>query len=346
MSNFDTHLEVDLNKVIHNYNIYKEISNKDVFAVVKANAYGLGSLALAKHYDSLNVPYLCTASLDEALYLRENNIKSPILVMGHIDSNRLYLALANNITISLTTLALAYEIKDLDIKNLKIHIKVNTRMNRLGLNDLTEVKEALSLLEGNEIEGIFTHYAKNDLKSLNEDFSKFQRLVEALDRDFKYIHASSSNSALIFKEDYTNACRIGIGKFGGIKSHGLQSTSSLYTKVISLREVSKGSSVGYDGRYESKDKEYVASIKIGYGDGFLRADTGLMVMINDRLYPVVGNVCMDIAMVLVDEHVKLYDKVEIFGDKNSIEELAKHRGSIVYEVLTLISSRVKRVYIK
>ena len=346
MSNFDTHLEVDLSKVTYNYNKYKEITNKNVFAVVKANAYGLGSLDLARHYDSLKVPYLCTASLDEALFLRDNGIISPILVMGHVDSERLYLAKNNNITISLTTLALAYEIKTQNINNLKIHIKVNTRMNRLGLNNLNEVKEALELLKENIIEGIFTHYAKNDLDSLNEDLNKFKSIVDNLDQDFKYVHASSSNSSLIFKEDYTNACRIGIGNFGGIKSHDLVNTTSLYTKVISVREVNEGSTIGYDGIHKSLAKEYIASIKIGYGDGFLRADSGAKVLINDKLYPVVGNVCMDIAMVLVDDSVNLYDKVEIFGDKNSINNLADHRGSIVYEVLTLISNRVKRIYTK
>lgn len=341
-----SYLEINLNRVKHNYNTYKAITNKQVFAVVKANAYGLGMVELAKYFDSLNSVYLCVSSLEEALILREHGIKSSILILGYVKSDQLELCLKHNLTVTVVSLEYAYEIKESQITSLKLHLKYNTSMNRLGLDNQDEVNKAYELLSSeNTIEGIFTHYANNDLSLLEKDFLNFKNIVKSINHKFTYIHASSSNSSLILKEDFTNAVRIGIGLYGGILSDGLLNVVSLYTEVISIKELSENKTVGYDGVYKTEENDIIASIKLGYGDGIIRADKGAKVMINNKEYPIVANVCMDQSLILVDKDVNLYDTVEVFGNNYSIKHLAKHRNTIVYEVLTLISNRVKRIYI-
>lgn len=341
----NTYLEVDLSKITHNYNTYLEETKKDIFAVVKANAYGLGITEVAKHFETLNATYICVATLDEAIKLRKDGLTSPLLVMGHTASKYLDVAKQYNITITVISLDYVKEIVTQDLKGLKLHLKVNTSMNRIGLNNREEVQEAINLLKDNhQLEGIFTHYCCND-ETLAKDFEQFKGIVSSLDYDFKYIHASSSFSSLILKESFTNACRIGIGLYGGINTHGLNNVARLLTEVIALRPIEKDKTVSYGGVYKTQKHDIIATLPIGYADGILRSDRGNNVFINNKAYEIVGNICMDQMMIRVDQHVALYDQVEVFGNHTTITDIANKRNTINYEVLTTISSRVPRIYI-
>lgn len=342
----NTYLEVSLKDINHNYKIYKEETNKHIFTVVKANAYGCGLVEISKFFESLKSSYICVATFDEAMTLREHNIKVPVLVMGHTPSRFLKLAKEHQIAITIPSLSYIYELKDTELTDLTVHIKVNTSMNRIGLENIDEVKEALKILHKQNIEGIFTHYCCNDEETLNKDFSTFKNIVEQSAYDFKYIHASSSYSSLLFKEDFTNAARVGIGLYGGIRTHSLRNVAKLYTEVIAIKEIDTGSTVSYSGIHTASEKELIATLPIGYADGILRWDTGNSVTINHKQYKIVGNICMDQMMIKVDDDVKLYDKVEVFGDYTTITDIADKRKTINYEVLTSISNRVPRIYTK
>lgn len=343
MSHRNTYLSVNTDNIINNYNIYKEITKKHVFTVVKANSYGLGSIQIAKVLEQHNTEYLCVATLDEALELREHDIKSPILVMGYINPTELVDAKAADITVSIVSLEHA---KQVMIDGLKIHIKVNTSMNRLGHDTLNEVLASIQLLEtSNIIEGIYTHYYSGDPINIQKDFDLFNKIVSASNKEFKYIHAASSRSSLTFKEDFTNAVRVGIGLYGGILEYGLKNTASLFSEVINIRQVKANTSIGYDGLYTTVKDTYIATLPIGYADGLLRSDSGNFVAINGSKYPIVGNICMDQVMIEVDEKVSMFDQVEIFGDQVSINDIALKRNTINYEILTTISKRVERVYV-
>lgn len=340
----NTYLEVHQSKIKHNYQTYLEHTQKQVFAIIKANAYGLGLIPIARLFESMNVPYLGVATLDEAMQLREHGIKSPILVMGHIDSRHLQTVKDHNITLTLPSLAYVDEIIQQKVTDLNIHIKVNTSMNRIGLEGLDEVKLAITQLKDNQnLEGIFTHYCCND-ETLHKDFNTFKEIVSHCDYNFKYVHASSSNSALILKEDFTNSCRIGVGLYGGLSTHGLLNVANLYSEVIALRAIDKGDTVSYGGVFKADHQEYIATLPIGYADGILRSDRGNNVFINDKPYQIVGNICMDQMMIKGDSNINLYDKVEIFGDNTSITDIAEKRNTINYEVLTTITARVPRIY--
>lgn len=339
----NTVLEVNTKHLLENYKIYKEVSDKDVFVVVKANAYGLGLKEVSKVFEKEKVSYLCTATFEEAMILREEGLLSPILVMGYTRHEDLGLAKKNNITITIVDSNYA---KNINVLGLKVHLKVNTSMNRLGHNNYDELIETLNLLKDNhDIEGIYTHYSTCDQNVCDQDFNKFKEIVDKLDVSFKYIHASSSRSALYYKEDYTNAVRIGIGLYGGLDDFKLKCVATLKTEVVSLRKVTQGDRISYEGNYTVSKDSIIATLPIGYADGVLRADTGNKVRINDKLYPIVGNICMDQLMLEVDESVTLHDTVEIFGESISITHIANHRNTINYEVLTGISNRVERKYI-
>lgn len=344
-TNRNTYLNVNLENLKYNYNFYKTHTNKAIFSVVKANAYGLGAVKVAKTLLDLGSEYLGVATLDEALELRENDIMAPILVMGYSPVSSVKTAKKYNITLTVISLQWAQELNKIDISDLTLHIKLNSSMNRLGHNNFNEVIQTLNLLKHNHnIEGIFTHYCCNEKEIINQDFNNFKNIVNKLEHKFTWIHASNSYVSLKLEDNFTNSVRIGIGLYGGYQDLGLKNVASLFSEVAMIRIINNGDRVSYDGKYQANKKTNIAILTIGYADGVLRVDTGNDVYINNDYYKIVGNICMDQLMVKVDENVKLYDQVEIFGEHINIESIAKARDSIIYEVLTSISDRVTRFY--
>ncbi len=348
MNNYrNTYLQTDLSNLQNNYNHYKNITNKAIFAVVKANAYGLGVEEISKKLLENHCDYLAVATLDEALEIRSFNIDAPILVMGYVPVIYTDIASANNISLTVISEDWAKQLSETSAKSLTLHIKVNSSMNRLGHNDLKSVKNTIDLLKNkHNFEGIFTHYCCKDKKVVVKDFEYFKQIVLDLDYKFKWIHAASSASSLNLKEDFTNAIRLGIGLYGGLKTPGLKTVASLKTEVSLIRTLNKGDTVSYEAAYTAKKMVRIAILPIGYADGLKRSDSGNCVYIKGKLYPIVGLVCMDQVMVEIDEAVNLYDEVEIFGEHIDIDEVADRNNTINYEILTSISNRVTRKYIK
>lgn len=346
----DTFMEVYLDNIKSNVEkIIKKYNNYEYyFGVVKASCYGLGLEPIKKIIEA-GCNYLSTATLDEALEIRKIHKDIDILCFGIIDLKYIDLCIKNNITITISNLDYLKELLKLNISNLKVHLKLNTGMNRLGIKLQEEVEEAYNLLRNSNIylEGIYTHiYDSDNYKSTSNQFKKFELLTKNIDlKTIKIVHIGASTTTINYpKKDYCNGCRLGIVMYGlENKSNDLLSTYKLKSKIIQINEI-KNESVGYNGAYKATSNELIGVVPIGYADGFIRKNRGSYVYINNKKYKIVGNVCMDMLFVKIDETVKVNDEVELIRDNNHIYEIAKHLETIPYEISCSISKRVPRIY--
>ena len=349
----DTYAKIYLNniknnvkKIINFYNNYEYY-----FGVVKADCYGHCDLAVVNSIIDGGCNYLAVAMLEEALEIRKENKNIPILCLGVISLEDLNVCVENNITITINSYEYAKELVNKKINNLKVHIKINSGMNRLGINNKDEVNNTYLLLKNNkiEVEGIYTHiYNASDVKDTNEQFIKYEELIKDINKDeVKIFHIAASETLTNYnKISFVNGCRLGIIMYGFTdnKDLCLEDTFSLHSKVIQINELHKGEKLGYGGRYIAKGDEKIAVVCIGYADGVIRKNTGRYVYINDNKYLIVGNICMDMLFVKVDEKVNVNDDVVILKDVEHIREVANYLDTIPYEVLCTISKRVPRIY--
>lgn len=353
----NTWININLDNL--NYNINKIINSNDkykyYFGVVKANAYSHGDIEISKELISCGINYLAVSSLEEAITIR-NEIKDiPILCLEPIDLKYLFLAQQNNITISVNSIEYVKELIKQKL-NLKIHIKLDTGMNRLGIKTKTELENIIKLISRNtnfEMEGIFSHFATSDCdKSFYEyQVNKFLELTNNIDLSiFKIIHIDNSASQLNYKKlNFVNGARIGISMYGINTTNteiDLKPVLSLYSKIIQIKDIEIGEGVGYGLNYKASKKEKIAIIPIGYADGIIRKNTGRKVIINKKEYTIIGNICMDMLMILVDNNVKENDIVTLIGDTIDTKYIAKYLDTIEYEILCSLSDRIPRFYYK
>ncbi len=352
-----TYAYIDINSLRNNVKLLREkAGNRHMMAIVKANAYGHGDIEMLDSLYDLGIRYFGVSTLYEALRLRE--AKKDIYILVIAPSNRLDFMTAHKYDI-----AVAIQCKeDLEAylsieKKPKAHLTIDTGMHRIGFSE----KEALSitsLVKEAGIEGIFTHIARADevyTSSADKQIQTFQRVVDHYkenDIDFKYIHFANTATTIGFDLSFSNMVRCGIGIYGLNPSSertldGLKPVLSLYSEVISLRKIKDGEGVGYGHKYVADGDRVIATVPIGYADGFRRSMSGKAnVSINGYICPVVGNITMGQIMVdVTGRHVKMGDQVEIIGHNIKVEELAKNANTINYEIVTGIQSRVKRIYI-
>ena len=352
---------------MHNYrNTYVEINEKNIFkniqkiikkynnynyyiAVVKSSCYGHNNMHIIQKMIDAGCNYMAVATLEEALEIRKEYSNIPILCLGYIPVNYLNIAKNNNITITVNSLDYAKSLKD--YKDLKIHLKINTGMNRLGINNKEELIKTYNILkENNFVEGIYTHlYEANNKDITTKQMDLFDSLLtDEMKKSIPIIHISASEGLVNYKKlDYVNGCRLGIIMYGftSDKSLNLESTFSLYSEVVQINHLKKGDVVGYNGSYIAKDDEKIAVVSIGYADGIIRKNTGRFVYINEKAYPIIGNICMDMLFVKIDNDVHLYDRVIILKDIDHINEVSCYLDTIPYEVLCSVSNRVPRIII-
>ena len=352
----NTYVEINLTNIKENVrkiiNKYKEYNY--YFGVVKADSYGHDGLESVKAIIDGGCNYLAVATLEEGLIIRKKIKDIPILCLGVIPCEYIDMCIKNDITISITSLDYAKELLNIDCKNLKVHIKLNTGMNRLGISNSKEIEEVNNILKEKkiEIEGIYSHiYNANNKEDYEKQLYKFEKLIKYIDiSKIKIIHLSASEALVNYKKpEFINGCRLGIIMYGFTKNKelNLKSTFSLYSEVIQINTLNKGDVVGYNGIYQAKeDNEKIAVVPIGYADGIIRKNTGRTVFINDKEYNIVGNICMDMLFVKIDDTVQIHDKVVILKDIEHIEKVAKYLETIPYEILCSIGKRVPREYIK
>jgi len=350
----DTYSEINLGDLKDNITYISEKCRKPMMAIVKANAYGHGACTVAKSCEETGrVSMFGVATLGEGVELREGGIQKDILVLGATRIEDALIASQYDISISVFSMEFVDHLVEAPLAYpLKVHIKLDTGMNRLGLKGKEQFESALETLKKNpmiQVEGVFTHYgAADELNSTyDEQFALYQSIVG--DYRFKYMHAANTAGALYHYEQLTNLVRAGIAIYGvepnGSDKTALKQVMSLKTRVVMVKPLQKGEFVGYGFTYQAKEDEYLATVPIGYADGIIRKNQNRHVYINGRYYRIVGRICMDQMMIKVDEHVHVGDEVEIFGKHISLNQMARELETIPYEILCLLSPRVQRKYI-
>lgn len=341
-----TWIEIDLEKIKHNYALIKEKANGAMLCpVIKDNAYGHGAIRLGRLYEKLGADYFAVSNIKEALELRQVNIKTPILILGYTPIDHIKEVYENDITQCVFSLEYAKEINNLNLK-LKCHLKVDSGMNRLGFKDIEEMEEA-SKLDNLDFEGIFTHFSDIDDKEFSEfQFNTFMNKIKELKNrgiTFKIRHCANSGSLFMHPEYNLDMVRPGIVLYGLGGYEGLKQALELKSIISHIKTIKAGEYVGYSRAFKATKDTKVATIPIGYGDGYLRANTGKnVVYINNKKANILGNVCMDQMMVdISDIDCDLYDEVLIYGD---LEEIAKNIGTISYELICTLNVRVPVYY--
>ncbi|GAA7156023.1 alanine racemase [Helicobacter pylori] len=370
-------VEVDTASLRHNFSAVKSIVPKDahIMAVVKANAYGAGAIKASEIFLQEGANYLGVATLDEALELRSHFSKTPILILGYSPNSNASMLIDNDLSAMIFSLEQAEVFSQMALKakkRLKIHLKIDTGMHRLGLEPnfkSIEIIKKIRTLKGLEVEGIFTHlsnadakiktHAKNQMKAFNAF------LEQLLDQkiEFQYRHAYNSAGILSLcngnENRFLNLYRPGIMLYGFYPSNGmkescptiLKNVVSLKAQIVQIRSVKKGEFIGYGEHFYTNEETLVGVLALGYADGLARAlGNRIQVAINNQLAPLIGKVCMDQCFVkLNDIQAKEGDEVILFGDKsakaNDASEIATLLNTIAYETISTLSKRLERVYI-
>ncbi|GEO07424.1 bifunctional UDP-N-acetylmuramoyl-tripeptide:D-alanyl-D-alanine ligase/alanine racemase [Adhaeribacter aerolatus] len=357
-----TVLEVNLDALVHNLNYYRAKLQPEtkIMVMVKAFAYGSGSYEIANLLQFHRVDYLAVAYTDEGVHLRENGISLPIMVMNPSPDSfaKIQQYHLEPEIYSLEILAACLE--SLENQPLNIHLKLDTGMHRLGFtpDDLVTVIGWLKAAPQLHVISTFSHLAGAD-EALHNEFSQkqieqFREMAAQLEAGLGYPvlkHILNSAGIVRFPEHQLNMVRLGIGLYGvesaGQEQEGLRTVGTLKTTISQVKEVPAGDTVGYSRRGVASAAKKIATIAIGYADGYdRRFGNGVgQVLVNGQPAPIIGNVCMDMCMVDVTGlKVNVGDTVEIFGEHVNIIRLAQSIGTIPYELLTNVSARVKRIF--
>ena len=338
---------------LHNikYNVKKLISTYDNYkyyiGVVKADSYGHNSDRVVKTIIDGGCNYLAVSSLDEALEIRKR-FNIPILCLGIIHEEYMSICEENNIDVTVTNKSYLEKIKNY---NLNVHIKIDTGMNRLGVKEKEEFNEMINIINNSSLylKGIFTHiYDALNSDNTNKQIEQFKDITSGIDLSkIDIVHIAQSDTLINYpKIDFCNGCRLGIAMYGFDNSDLFKSTFSLVSEIIEVKKLKRGETVSYGGTYKANGDEIIGIVSIGYADGVNRKSKGAYVYINDKKYEMVGNICMDMLMVKIDESVKLYDKVYIYKDIEHIKYLSNYLDTIPYELICSVSKRVPRKYVK
>ncbi len=350
--------EVDLGAIRHNLNKIKEHIGKKLLVVIKANAYGHGALKVAKATDDI-ADYFAVATIEEAIELREADIKNPILILGYVSPEYFDDLVKYDIEQTLFD----YESATLLAKaGGKAHIAVDTGMGRIGFapnDESVDIIKKIYSLEGIKIEGIFTHFATADEKDKsfsNEQFEQFNCFVKRLEDEGVHIpikHVANSATIVDMPEMGLDLVRCGIITYGlkpsqDVGDIDIKPALKLKTHVVYVKKVPKGTTISYGRTYVTDSERIIATIPVGYADGYPRALSNRgRVTINGCYAPIVGRVCMDQFMVDVTDipNVKVGDTVGLIDEMITAEEIAAIEGTINYETVCKISDRVPRVYV-
>lgn len=365
--------EIDLDAIKYNIDsIKRRVDTKELIAVVKADAYGHGALDVSKTLVENGATKLAVAVITEAMELRHGNINTPIMILGYTPLE--FAADLINYDIEQTIFDLEYATKLSEIalnlgKKAKVHVALDTGMGRIGFlindNSLNEILK-ISSLKGLEVVGIFTHFAtadESDKNYSNKQYKKFTDFNEKLISKGVNIplkHVSNSGAIIDMPNTYLDAVRAGIVLYGYYPSEDvlkqnldLKKAITIKTQVAHVKILDKNEYVSYGRKFKTERKSIIATLPIGYADGYSRALTGkAKVIINGKFAPVVGTICMDQCMIDVTDigDVHVGDEVIVLGrDKDlkfDADDMAKAMGTINYEVLCMIKQRIPRVYIE
>lgn len=368
-----TWAEINLDHLAHNVGVIRNVLPGDceILAVVKADGYGHGAIEVAQTALEAGATRLAVSMVDEAWELRRAGIAAPILVMGYTPAERGELAARLGLSLTVYDLANAEGLvlsAGRAHRPLRLHLKVDTGMGRLGVPPEEALPIALRLVDlpGCDLEGIYTHFARADdpdpAPTLTQ-LAVFRDVLRALDnREIRppLVHAANSAACLRFESARFSAVRLGLAMYG-LYPHplfrnmgaGLLPVMSLKTTVSQAKWVQPGTAISYGGNYVTPHTSYIVTLPIGYGDGYTRLLTGkAQALLHGRRVPIVGSICMDQCMAdaTTVPEARMGDEVVLWGTQGEetipVDEIAGQIGTINYEVICMISKRVPRIFFR
>lgn len=372
--------EISLDAIRHNIGLFRERlpSGTRLLASVKANAYGHGAVETAREAAAAGADYLGVAFLDEALQLRRAGIRTPILVLGYTPAHGLEAARSNDITINLYREDVLEAAAALPTsgKKLKVHVKIDSGMGRLGLLPGPAAESFLERacrIPGIEVEGLFTHFARADEADKSytrmqlERFSGVVNYVRRMSLPISIVHSGNSAAGIDLPEGVGGMLRLGISMYGLYPSEEvngrrtpLEPAMTLKTELVHVKRLAAGEGISYGTRYFTTREETIGTLPVGYADGFSRMLSGKAeVLVRGRRVPIVGTICMDQCMVRLDDAmagtedsrpIEPGEPVVLMGRQGgetiTAEEIASKLGTIPYEWICMAASRVPRVYVR
>ena len=354
-----TVMEVDLSALKNNISeIKKYIGNKELMPIIKANAYGTYVNKIISIINEFNI--VGVATIEEGINLRKLGFKKEIFILNQPAIDELDEIVKYSLTIGISSFEFLQEVLKRNVK-IKVHLELETGMNRTGINLLDIEKFLKSITENIKVEGIYTHLSSADFDEeyTREQLNKFEYGVKKIKTkipSIKYIHSLAPSGILNYLSEKTNLVRPGIILYGYYPSDNLKERLNLKpicklkTKIVFLKEVPENSAISYSKNYVTKNKTKIATIPIGYADGLKRTLSNKgYVVINNKKCKILGNICMDSCMVDVTEinNVKIGDDVYIWDNAIiKVEEIATLCDTINYEIISTISNRVKRLFIE
>ena len=375
-----TWAEVDADAVRHNFRVIRQAASPDagIMCVIKADGYGHGAVFMAELYEELGASRFAVSNIEEAVQLRENGITLPILILGFTPAEMAKELADNNISQAVFSEEYARELSERAVRDnvsVKIHIKLDTGMSRIGFmyqdtqRDSTSIDQIKSVCSLPNLihEGIFTHFALSDEgdegKAPTEHqldcFSDAVKKLSAGGIDFELVHCSNSGAIIDYKQAHFNCVRAGIILYGLSPSPklagklDLRPAMQIKSVIAQIKTVEPDTAVSYGGTFVTDKPTVIATVPIGYADGYSRSLSNRAFMsVKGQKAPVIGRVCMDQVMIDITgiDGVKTGDEVTVIGDGNgntmSFDDIAQMTGTINYEVVCLVGKRVPRVYLR
>ncbi|WP_239256145.1 alanine racemase [Listeria ilorinensis] len=360
----DTWIDVDLACIHTNIENEQKILPKKtaIWAVVKADAYGHGMLEVAKTAKKAGAEGFCVAILDEALALRDAGFsEEPILVLGAVRAEDANLAAEKKISLTLFDPLWLDQVTPTSTP-LKLHLKIDTGMGRLGVRSRAEIQQVAEKMAADprfELEGVYTHFATADQKDTqyyHAQLKRFRDGLTALPNKPAYIHVANSATGLLHDQTDFNVVRFGVSMYGmspsdeikDILPFELKPALSLKTRMVQVKKLHPGDHVSYGATYEATENEWVATLPIGYADGIIRHYSGFSFLVDGQKVPIIGRVCMDQLIVRLPKEYPVGTVVTIIGRSADqvilADDIARHLDTINYEVTCLLSDRIPRFY--
>lgn len=362
--------EIDIDALRHNYKTLRRIvpSTSKICCIIKADAYGHGAVPVARLYESLGADFLAVSNIEEAMTVRRAGINLPMLILGYTHPSCAEMLAKNDISQCVYSYeygkALEEQARCSNVK-IKIHLKLDVGMGRIGFilreNDNTSFEEALEICRSPYFvaEGIFTHFPMADegergIEVTKKQFNEFCASINKFKENginFPIRHCSNSAATVKFPEYSLDMVRVGVSLYGiSPQDVGLKNTLSLKTVVSNIKSLKKGDTVGYGSEYVADKEITVATLPIGYADGFKRENlkNNSLISVNGKLCQITGRICMDQTMIDITgiKNVRVGDEVVIYGNGStvSLAAFSENNKKIPYETMCEISARVPRVY--
>jgi alanine racemase len=330
----------------------------EILAVVKANAYGHGSVEISRKLVSLNIRNLAVATYEEAMEIKSENIHSNILILGSITNEEIISCIKKGLLFTVYDISQLYFIDSLNLENINFHLKIDTGMNRLGLEP-KEVSESLKIISTNkslELHGVYTHLPESNLADsafTNKQIALFESIIletKAIIPSVRFFHIANSSAIFNFSQLELNMVRPGLALYGlsTEKNDQVFPLMKLKTSIVKIRNIIEGDSVSYGRTFIAKNEMQIGVIPIGYADGLPRALSNKgRVLYGETECEILGRVCMDLTIIDLSKvtNPQIGDEIVIFGNhKVSVNKIADISETIPYDIVCGISKRVKRVY--